>query len=144
MHARTLHGRQGLDGAGEFTLQTPLEIEPLLKLRHAKLAGLHQFEPGHRAFGQTLGGQPQPHVVHPICRNQDGTAAVGMLVGHVHLGQLGHDGAPVLVVQVGEQHPVVGLAAKHDGCHGNGHQQRNAHPQTHALGPIQRRHPLQP
>ena len=144
VHAGPLHRRQCLDRAGELTLQPALKIQPLLELRHAELARLHQLKPRHRALGQPLGGQAQAHVVHAVGRNQNGATAICVLVRHIHLRQLGHDGAAVLVIEVGKQHPVVGLAAQHNGRNGHRHQQRSPHAQPHALRPVERRQPLQP
>ena len=144
MHARGLHRRQRLDGARQFALQPALEVQPLLKLRHAELALLHQLEPGHRALGQALRGQPQAHVVHLVGRHQNGAAAIGVLVRHVHLRQLRHDGAAVLVAQVGKQHLVIGLASQHQRGQGGCHQQHQASAQTHALRTAERSHALQP
>ena len=144
VHTSALHRRQGLDGPGELPLQPALEVQALLKLRHPEFVGLHQFETRDGALGQALRGQPQTHIVHALCRNQDGAATLGILVGDVHLGQLGHHGPAILVAQVGKQHPVVGLAPHHDGRNGSSHQQRHARTQPHALCPVEGGQPLQP
>ena len=113
MHACALHGGQGLDGARQLAFKAALEIEAFLELGDAELAVLHQLETRHRTLGQALGGQLQAHIVHAVGRDEDGTAAFRVAVRHVHLRQLGDDGATILVAQIGEQHLVVRLAVEH-------------------------------
>ena len=105
VHARVLHRGERGDRARELAFEAALEGEALLELSLA--------EADDRALGQAGRGHLQPHVVDLGSGHQDGRAAVGMLVGHVHLRQLGDDRAAVLVGQVGVQHFVVALAAPH-------------------------------
>ena len=144
VHARTLHRRQRLDGPRQLPFQPTLEVEPLLELRHAKTVGLHQLKTRHRPLGQTLRGQAQTDIVHLVGGNQNGATAIGMLVGHIHLRQLRHDGAAILVGQVREKHTVVGLAPQHHRGNGSGHQQHHPHTQSHALRTVQGGQPLNP
>ena len=137
VHAGVLHRRQRLDGARQFAFKTSLEGQALLELGHAKAIGFHHFKAANRALGQALRGQTHAQVVDALGRHEDGIAHVGMLVGHVHLGQLGNDGAAVLVTQVGKQHAVVGLAAHHPAANGQRQHQRQAQAQAKALRPVQ-------
>jgi hypothetical protein len=86
-----------------------LESQALLELRHAEAVGFHQLEAGDRTFGQALRSQAQARVVHLVGRHHDGLSAFSMLIGHVHLRELRHDGTAVLVAQVGIEHAPVGL-----------------------------------
>lgn len=113
MHAGTLHGIERQDGAGQLAFQAALEVEAFLKLGDAELAVLHQLEACHRTLGQALRGQLQAHIVHTVCGDENGAAALAVLVGHVHLRQLRHDGTAILVADVGEQQLVVRLAIEH-------------------------------
>ena len=137
MHARALHGGQGLDGARQLTFEPALEIQPLLELRHPETVAFHQLKAGHRALGQPLRRQAQAYIVHAIRRHHDRAAALGMAIGHVHLRKLGNDGTTVLVGQIGEQDAVVLLTPHHHGGDGSGHQQHHAQPQAQALGAVE-------
>ena len=129
VHAGILHRRQALDGAGQLTLQGPLVIHPLLELGDAKFAVVHHLKAGNRALGQALGGQLQAGIVDLVGWHQNGPAALGVAVRHVHLGQLGDDGPGIFVRQTGEQHLVIGLAGKqHRRHHGHYRQGGQAAP----------------
>jgi hypothetical protein len=137
-----LHRRERLDGSGELALQAALEGQALLELGHAEAVGLHQLEAGDRPLGQALRRQAQAGVVHLVGRHHDGHAALGVLVGHVHLRELGHDGAAVAVAQVGVQHPPFGLAAHEEKGQGQGEQRQCPHAQLELLRTVQAGKPL--
>ena len=134
VHAGVLHRRQCLDRAGQLPFESTLKRQTLLELGHAKSVGLHHLETGHRALGQTHRGQPQPGVMHLVSWHQNGTTPLGVLVGDIHLGQLGHYGAAVLVGQVGVEHPPIGLAPHEQAQTTHYHKQRDAQHQAQALG----------
>ena len=96
-----------------------------MKLRHAKAIGVHLLKSGNRALGQAQAGQLKAGVVHFVCGHHDGAAAFGVLVRHVHGGQLGNDGAAVFFGQVGVQHAPIGLAAHHQSQYAHRNQQRH-------------------
>jgi hypothetical protein len=133
VHPRTLHRGKRLDRARQFAFQPALKRQTLLKLRHAEAVRLHHLEARHRALGQSERRQTQAGVVHPVCRHQNGTAALGQLVRHVHGGQLGHDGAAILVRQIGIQHTPLGLAPEDESGDRHHDQQADAKRQTQSL-----------
>ena len=138
MHACALHGVEREDGAGQLALQPALEIQTLLKLGDAEFAVFHQLKASHRAFGQALRGQLQAHIVHAVCRDQDGAAAFAVLVRHVHLRQLRHDGTAILVADIGEQHLVIRLAVEHRRGHDTDGDQRSQCTPAKTLTAIER------
>src|SRR3989344_94959 len=142
VHAGALHTGDGLDRAGQLAFQATLEVQALLELGGAELLVFHQLEAHHRAFGQAGRGQFQAHVVHLVGRHQDGGAAVGVLVGHLHLLQLGQDRAAILVRQVGVEHAVVALATPQRHGHQDGDQHGDAAAQHDLALGRQRHHAL--
>ena len=137
MHPGTLHGRQGLNRAGQLTFQSALKREALLKLRHAKPVRIHRLKTSDRPLGQALRGQAQASVVNLVRRHQNRTTAIGMLIWNVHGCQLGHDGATVFVRQVGIQHAPLGLAPHHQPDDANGDEQSQPQADTKPLGLVQ-------
>ena len=133
VHAGVLHRGQRLDRARQLPFEPTLKRQTLLELGHAKSVGLHRLEASHRALGQAQRGQPQPGVMHLVSRHQNGTTPLGVFVGDIHLGQLGHDGAAVLVGQVGVEHPPVGLTPHEQAQTTHHHKQRDAQHQAQAL-----------
>ena len=140
--ARALYRRQGLDGPRQLPLQSTLEREAFLELGHAKAVRLHHLEARYRPPRQALRGQPQPGVVHPLGRHQNGPTTIGVFVRNVHGRQLGHDGTAILVRQVGVQHPPFGLATHHYTHNAHHHQQRQTQGQPQALRRFQAGQPL--
>ena len=109
VHARRLHRGERADRARQLALEAALEGEPLLELGLAEAGAVHQLEARDRALRQAGGRHLQAQVVNLCRRNEDRRAAFGHAVGHVHLRQLGDDGAAVLVGQVGVEHLVVAV-----------------------------------
>ena len=107
--ARRLHGGERADRARQLAFEAALEGEALLELGLAEAGAVHQLEARDRALGQAGGRHLQAQVVN-LCRgNEDGRAAFRHAIGHVHLRQLGDDGAAVLVGEVGVEHLVVAV-----------------------------------
>lgn len=121
MHPGIGHIRHGGDGAGEFTFQAALEVQPFIELGLADGLLVHQLEADDAALGQPLRRQLHAQVIHLVRRDHDGAARL-IAVGHIHLRQLGDDGAAVLVRQAGEQRAVVSLAGHHGHRHDDGQQ----------------------
>lgn len=110
MHARARHRLDRLHGARQLAFERTLVIDLLVELRDAQLLPVHELEAGQPALGQALGGKLQPGLVHLGLRHQNGVAVGRHAVGHVLLLQRGDDLAAVALVEVGEQHRVVGGA----------------------------------
>ena len=111
VHAGVLYRGQRGDRAHQLAFQPALERQPFLELGLAEACRVHHLEAAHGTLGQAGRGELQAHVVHLVRGHQDCAAAVGMSVGHVHLRELGDDGAAVLVGQVGVEHLVVAALA---------------------------------
>jgi hypothetical protein len=109
--ARWTRAGERRDRTRQLTLEATLEGEPLLELGLAETGAVHQLEARDRAFRQAGGRHLQAQVVHLRRGHQDRRAAFGHAVGHVHLRQLGDDGAAVLVGQVGVENLVVAVRA---------------------------------
>jgi len=142
VHPGRLHRRQRHDGAGQLALQPALEVQAFLELGGAELLVLHQLEAHRAALGQALGGQAQPHLVHLGGRHQDGAAALGELVRHVHLRQRRDDGAAVLVGQVGVQHAPLGLTSHEQSGEPDGQKQGDPQGQAQFLALVHGRQAL--
>ena len=133
VHPGILNRGQRLNGPRQLTLQTALEREPLLELGHAKAVRLHHLKASHRALGQPQRSQPQARVMNLVGRHQDGAATFSVFIRHVHLRQLRHNGAAVLVGQVAVKHAPFGLTAHHQAHDADHHKNSNSQTQAHAL-----------
>ena len=126
MHARTLHRRQGLDG-------TRQPLSPRWKLSRSwncvmpkRLASISS-NPTPSPWASLYEAKRR----RTSCTRSEGTRiapAIGVLVGHIHLRQLRHDGTAILVRQIREQHPVVRLAAQYHRRNGGCHQRATPTP----------------
>ena len=108
MHARGRHRADVLDSARELSFHRALVVDLLGELGDAQFLIVHQLETDVAAARQPLRRQPQAQVVHLGRGHQDGAAVVGKTIRHVHLLQGGDDRPAVALVQIGEEHGVVG------------------------------------
>ena len=141
--AGAFHGVDGADRARELALERALQVHALLRLGLAELGVVHQLEADDAGLGQAGGRQLQAHLVDLVGGHQDGGAALGELVGHLHRGQLRDHGAAFLVRQVGEQHAVVALRAPQADRHDHGGQSGDAGAQLHLRAGRHRHHAVE-
>ena len=102
---------QRADAAGQFAFQATQIIDALYKLAGAKLLVFKQLKTHIASFGQTLPSQLQTGFIDQTLRHRDGAAALGKLVGHIHLLQCRNDGGTIAFVDVCKQHSVVLVAS---------------------------------
>ena len=94
VHARACNRRQRLDGPGQFAFQAALVVQLFLELGQTEFLRLQDLEADDGPLRKALGGELQAGLVHLVGRYED-RAAVGVAVGHVHLGELRDHGAAV-------------------------------------------------
>jgi hypothetical protein len=111
VHTHLLDGRQAADRAHEFALGGTLHGHAFAGLGLAEFLGVQQLIAHGGALGQAQIAQLHAQIQHLVGWHQDGAAAFAVLVGHVHLRQLGQYRAPILVGQAAEQDAVITLAA---------------------------------
>ncbi|CPO75095.1 Uncharacterised protein [Bordetella pertussis] len=124
VHAGVLHRMHGLDRARQLAFQAALVVDLLGELAGAETGVVQQLETHRTAARQALAGQLHARVVDPLGGHQQRAAVVAEAVGHVHLVQRRDDGAAIAVVQIGEQHLVIGLVAPHRHRRHHGDQRR--------------------
>ena len=107
MDAGAFNRSERFNGTRQFAFQRTLVIHLFAKLADTKFFLVQQFKTHRAAFRQTLLGQTQTQFMDFIRGNFDGAASLGETIGHVHLRQLGDDGAPVLIGEVAEQRAVI-------------------------------------
>ncbi|MNT26653.1 hypothetical protein D3C72_1622460 [compost metagenome] len=140
MHARGLDAADRFDGARQLAFEPALVVDLLGELAGAELLVVHQFEAHAAGLGQALRRELQARFRHLVARDQDRAAALGELVGHVHLLQRRDDRAAVAVRHVGVEHLVVGAAAPQEESGRHRRQRRGAEDQRQ---PGLRAHALQ-
>ena len=107
MHAGTFHRAECFNGAGKLTFQRTLVVHLLAELADTEFFLIQQLKANGTALRQTLLCQTQAQLMHLICRNLQRAAVIGKAIGDVHLGQLGDDGAAILIGKVAVERPVV-------------------------------------
>ncbi len=129
MHAGAFDRTEGFDGTRQFTFQRALVVHLLAELADAEFFLIEQFKTYRAAFRQAELGQTQAQFMHFVSGHFQRAAVIGETIGDVHLGQLGHDGPPVLIGQVAEQRAIVrGFGPQHH-CHENSHRGGTGHHQ---------------
>ena len=110
MHPRRFNLTQRTDAAGQLAFKAAQIIDALYKLAGAKLLVFKQFKTHIASLGQALTGQLQAGFINQSLRHRDSGAALGKLVGHIHLLQCSNDGGTIAFVDVCKQHSVVLVA----------------------------------